>query len=47
MTGRFGVLVESIGASPVPIVVEGAFYWTIDGVLWAAGSNLVATPIPE
>jgi hypothetical protein len=46
VTGRFGVLVESIGASPVPIVVEGAFYWTIDGVLWAAGSNLVATPIP-
>jgi hypothetical protein len=44
--GRFGALVESIGASPVPIVVEGAFYWTIDDVLWAAGSNLVATRLP-
>jgi hypothetical protein len=43
---RFGVLVESIGSSPVPIVVEGSFYWTIDGVVWAAGSNAVATPIP-
>jgi hypothetical protein len=40
---RFGVLVQSLGATPVPIVVEGAFYWTVDGVLWAAGSNLVAT----
>jgi hypothetical protein len=45
-SGRFGVLVESIGAAPVPIVVEGAFYWTIDGVTWAAGSNLVATSVP-
>jgi hypothetical protein len=24
-TGRFGTLVESIGAAPAPIVVEGAF----------------------
>jgi hypothetical protein len=46
VTARFRVLVESIGASPVPIVVEGAFYWTIHGVVSAAGSNLVATPIP-
>ena len=45
-SGRFGVLVDSIGAAPVPIVVEGAFYWTIDGVTWAAGSNLVATSVP-
>jgi hypothetical protein len=43
---RFGVLVESVGADPVPIVVEGAFYWTVDGVLWAAGSNVVATKLP-
>ncbi len=43
---RFGALIRSLGADPVPIVVEGAFYWTVDGVLWAAGSNVVATPIP-
>jgi hypothetical protein len=42
----FGVLVESIGASPVPIVVEGAYYWTVGGQVWAAGGNLVATPLP-
>jgi hypothetical protein len=43
---RFGTLVESIGATPVPIVVEGAFYWTVDGVSWAAGSGVVATRLP-
>jgi hypothetical protein len=44
--GRFGVLIESIGAAPAPIVVEGAFYWTVDGVTWAAGSGVVATRLP-
>jgi hypothetical protein len=43
---RFGVLVESIGASPVPIVVEGAYYWTVNGQIWSAGGALVATPLP-
>jgi hypothetical protein len=43
---RFGALVESIGATPAPIVVEGAFYWTVDGVTWAAGSGVVATRLP-
>jgi hypothetical protein len=43
---RFGTLIESLGATPVPIVVEGAFYWSPGGVLWAAGSNVVATPMP-
>jgi hypothetical protein len=43
---RFATLVESIGASPVPIVVEGAFYWSSGGLLWSAGSGVVATPIP-
>jgi hypothetical protein len=43
---RFGVLVESVGPATVPIVVEGAFYWTVDGVLRAAGSNVVATKLP-
>jgi hypothetical protein len=45
-TGRFGTLVESIGATPAPIVVEGAFYWNVDGVVWAAGSGVVATRLP-
>ncbi len=44
--GRFGVLVESTGPSPVPIVVEGAFYWNAGGQVWAAGGALVATPLP-
>jgi hypothetical protein len=45
-SGRFGTLVESIGATPAPIVVEGAFYWNVDGVVWAAGSGVVATRLP-
>ena len=45
-TARSGVLVESIGAAPVPIVVEAATYWTVDGRIWAAGGALVATPLP-
>jgi hypothetical protein len=45
-TPHFGVLIESTGASPVPVVVEGAFYWSADGVLWSAGSNIVATRLP-
>jgi hypothetical protein len=45
-SGRFGTPVESIGSTPVPIVVEGAFYWNVDGVVWAAGSGVVATRLP-
>jgi hypothetical protein len=46
---RVGFIVESMGQSsggtvtPMPIVVERAMYNDADGVLWAAGSNLVAT----
>ena len=42
---RFGVLVESLGAAPAPIVVEGAYYWSPGGHVWAAGGNLLATPL--
>jgi hypothetical protein len=42
---RFGVLVESLGAAPAPIVVEGAYYWSPGGHIWAAGGNLLATPL--
>ncbi len=44
-----GVIVESMGqtsggaVTPMPIVVERAMYSDAGGVVWAAGSNLVAT----
>ena len=44
---RFGVVVESKGASPVPIVVERAMYSDAGGVRWAAGTNALATPLPS
>jgi hypothetical protein len=46
MTGAFGVRVTSTGGSPVPLVVESAVYRTTGGVLWSAGSNALATPVP-
>ncbi|MBA2355242.1 MAG: PD40 domain-containing protein, partial [Acidobacteria bacterium] len=39
----FGSLVESVGASPVEIVVERAMYSNARGVRWAAGTNALAT----
>lgn len=43
-TGRkFGVLVESLGATPAQIVVERAQYSNAGGVVWAAGTNALAT----
>jgi hypothetical protein len=44
---RFGVLVESIDTTPLAdLVVERAMYWDSGGVTWAAGTNLLATPVP-
>jgi alpha-tubulin suppressor-like RCC1 family protein len=41
---RYGVLVESVGTTPAQIVVERAMYANDDaGVVWAAGTNAVAT----
>ena len=40
---RFSAIVESVGATPAPIVVERAMYWNANGIIWAAGSNLLAT----
>lgn len=40
---RFGVVVESTGASPVPLVVERSTYGSAAGVRWAAGSNTLGT----
>jgi hypothetical protein len=39
----FSTIVESMGASPVPIVVERAMYESPGGVTWAAGTSVVAT----
>lgn len=43
---RFGMLVESVGATPAQIVVERAMYSNAQGVRWAAGTNALATRLP-
>ena len=43
---RYGTIVESIGPTPVQIVVERAMYTNAGGVVWAAGSNALATRLP-
>lgn len=43
--GRFGALVESLGATPAQLVVERALYWDASGVIWAAGTNALATKL--
>jgi hypothetical protein len=40
---RFGTIVESVGPSPAPLVVERAMYWDANGGVWAAGTNALAT----
>lgn len=42
---RFSAIVESLGVAPVPIVVERAMYWNANGIIWAAGSNLLGTKL--
>ena len=42
---RMGALVESLGATPAPIVVERAIYSNAGGRVWAAGTNALATKI--
>lgn len=42
---RFGAVIESIGTTPVPIVVERAMYGDSGGVSWAAGTNALATKL--
>jgi hypothetical protein len=41
---NFATIVESVNG--VPINVESAIYWNSGGVIWEAGGNTVATPIP-
>jgi uncharacterized protein YkwD len=40
---RFGVVVRSVGSTPPQIVVERAMYSTVNGLLWSAGTNALAT----
>ena len=42
---RFGAIVESLGSTPAQIVVERAMYWDANGVIWAAGTDLLATKL--
>jgi Tol biopolymer transport system component len=42
---RFSTVVESLGTPPAQIVVERAMYWNAAGVIWAAGSNVLATKL--
>ncbi len=42
---RFGIVVESIGATPCQIVVERAMYSDANGVVWAAGTGALATKL--
>jgi hypothetical protein len=41
----FGVQIESLGTTPVPIVVEWAIYSDALGQRWAAGANALATVV--
>jgi hypothetical protein len=43
---RFGAVIESLGATPAQIVVERAMYTSPGGVVWAAGTDALATRLP-
>jgi hypothetical protein len=43
---RFGAIVESVGTTPVEIVVERAMYTSPGGVAWAGGTDALATRLP-
>jgi hypothetical protein len=42
---RYGALVESLGSTPAALVVERAMYSDAGGVVWAAGTNALATKL--
>jgi uncharacterized repeat protein (TIGR01451 family) len=42
---RFGAIVESVGPTPAELVVERAMYSNAGGVVWAAGTNALATKL--
>jgi len=46
VSGRFGVLIESLGPASAKVVVERALYWDANGVMWGAGAAALATSVP-
>jgi uncharacterized repeat protein (TIGR01451 family) len=42
---RFGALIEAQGGTPAQIVVERAMYSNANGIIWAAGTNALATKL--
>lgn len=40
---RFGVLLESMGPTSTPVVLERAMYWDGAGITWASGTAALAT----
>jgi uncharacterized repeat protein (TIGR01451 family) len=42
---RFGALIETQGGTPAQIVVERAMYANANGIIWAAGTNALATKL--
>jgi hypothetical protein len=42
---RYGALIESLGATPAQVVVERAMYSDANGVVWAAGTDALATKL--
>ena len=43
---RYGALIETQGATPAQVVVERAMYANANGIIWAAGTNALATRLP-
>jgi hypothetical protein len=41
----FGARIEVTNG--VPIAVERSMYWTAEGIVWAGGTNALATPLPR
>lgn len=45
--GRYApLLVESLGDTPVPVVVERSIYANTDDTIWELGTNMLLTPLP-
>jgi hypothetical protein len=42
---RYGAIVETLGATPAQVVVERAMYSDSGGVVWAAGTDALATKL--
>jgi hypothetical protein len=43
---RFGAVIESLGPTPIQLIVERAMYSNAGGVVWAAGTNALGTRLP-